>query len=329
MPVKYIWLAPVLTVGFGVAAFVTGYAIAVGRGYEEAWFSYISDGGTHPPESCVFGQLLNLSAVFLAISVYLRHRQIVVFYHHNLRMPNGWWRTMSVTLLYIGLFSSFGMSMVANFQETSIPICHLIGAMIAFFGSTVYVWGQIVLSYAMNPHLTPMWMNHFRTFFTSLATGSLVLHMICEHGHPFVKAGADGNIPTPPPVDNDIRRFYPGDPWYVNHIVTTCAEWGLVLSLEVVLLTFAWELRHFYAHLPKVHLRSSVASELIHNESVEIVKEGHHKSYNTNSQTRFGLGSGATVAPADGHTIPRARFNGRPMEVEHHEATYRRNEYVY
>uniref|UniRef100_A0AC35FB31 Uncharacterized protein n=1 Tax=Panagrolaimus sp. PS1159 TaxID=55785 RepID=A0AC35FB31_9BILA len=62
MPVHALWMFPVLTFVFGVLAFIIGYIIAVSNGYENAWFSYISDGGTHPPESCIFGQLLNLSA---------------------------------------------------------------------------------------------------------------------------------------------------------------------------------------------------------------------------------------------------------------------------
>lgn len=66
----------------------------------------------------VFGQLLNLSALFLAISVYLRHRQIVEFYWHQYRQV-GKWRGVSCGLLWLGYTSAFGVSLVANFQVDS------------------------------------------------------------------------------------------------------------------------------------------------------------------------------------------------------------------
>jgi hypothetical protein len=52
----------------------------------------------------------------VAVSVYLRHRQYVVFYGHHLGQKRGWWRTVSSILMFIGFFAAFGMSMVANFQ---------------------------------------------------------------------------------------------------------------------------------------------------------------------------------------------------------------------
>jgi hypothetical protein len=38
------------------------YSIAVGNDHVEPGFPYISDTGTRSPESCVFGQLLNIGA---------------------------------------------------------------------------------------------------------------------------------------------------------------------------------------------------------------------------------------------------------------------------
>lgn len=64
MPFHSLWIFPLLSTGFAIAAFVSGYAIAVGNKDAKAWFMYISDGGATPPESCIFGQLLNISAVF-------------------------------------------------------------------------------------------------------------------------------------------------------------------------------------------------------------------------------------------------------------------------
>ncbi|TMS37110.1 hypothetical protein L596_004111 [Steinernema carpocapsae] len=64
MAFDHAWIFPVLTATCALAAFFIGYAIGVSNGDEYAWLSYISDGGAIPPQSCIFGQLLNLSAVF-------------------------------------------------------------------------------------------------------------------------------------------------------------------------------------------------------------------------------------------------------------------------
>uniref|UniRef100_A0AC34FG93 DNA damage-regulated autophagy modulator protein 2 n=1 Tax=Panagrolaimus sp. ES5 TaxID=591445 RepID=A0AC34FG93_9BILA len=303
MPLHALWLFPVLTTVFGILAFVIGYAIAVSNGYENAWFSYISDGGTHPPESCIFGQLLNLSAACLAVSVYLRHRQYVVFYEHHLGQKRGWWRTVSSVLMFIGYFAAFGMSMVANFQETSVGTVHFIGAMIGFFGSTIYVWGQIILSFTMLPRMTPIWLNSFRVIFTTVATGALILHMICEQAQPFVKTDANGIKPTEPPLKDGIKRYAPGNPYYVNHIYATVAEWVLALALEIVLLSYAFELRSFFAHMPKLQLVESFLAT-----SVRSVVEETPQSLKRNGismvMARTLTGS-AKVSDSSSNHIPR------------------------
>ena len=48
---------------FSYVACVCRYGIAVGGKHVEPGFPYISDTGTYPPESCVFGQLMNLGAL--------------------------------------------------------------------------------------------------------------------------------------------------------------------------------------------------------------------------------------------------------------------------
>lgn len=63
---------PVFLVLYLPVSFIITYSIAVGYGHVEAGFPYISDTGTLPPESCVFGQLLNIGAVFAAFTMYVR-----------------------------------------------------------------------------------------------------------------------------------------------------------------------------------------------------------------------------------------------------------------
>lgn len=45
--------------------------------------------------------------------------------------------------LIFGLTSTAGLSIVANFQETSVIVVHLIGAVLCFGGGTAYFWTQV------------------------------------------------------------------------------------------------------------------------------------------------------------------------------------------
>uniref|UniRef100_A0A914ZTJ5 DNA damage-regulated autophagy modulator protein 2 n=1 Tax=Parascaris univalens TaxID=6257 RepID=A0A914ZTJ5_PARUN len=131
--------------------------------------SIFSDSGTLPPESCIFGQLLNLAALFLAVTVYLRHRQIVEFYWHRLKQV-GRWRITSCILLWIGYFSAFGVSVVGNFQENNVIIVHYAGALLAFGCGLIYTWAQTVFSYNMNPKLAKPIVSHCRLMLCVIST---------------------------------------------------------------------------------------------------------------------------------------------------------------
>jgi len=314
-----VWIFPILATGFALAAFICGYTIAAGKNDADAWFMYISDGGAKPPESCIFGQLLNLSAMFLAISSYLRHRQYVVYYGHYCKDKDGWWNAVSLTLMYVGFISAFGMSIVANFNELAVPAVHLIGALIAFFGATIYCWGQVFLSYALEPHMTPLWLNHIRTILVAFATGALVLHLLCEFGKPFVKK-VNGVFPTDP-TGNNIKKYDPDSPFYTNHLITTCAEWGLALSLEAVVLTFAWELRQFYIHIPKMHLKPMFfVKSFASSETRNIIQSEHENGIEQHSNSS--VRDNETIISGSSK-IPRPRINGKVAPAP------KRNEYLY
>jgi hypothetical protein len=45
--------------------------------------------------------------------------------------------------LWIGWAGAFGISLVANFQETSVFRVHMTGALLAFGLGTVYLWTQV------------------------------------------------------------------------------------------------------------------------------------------------------------------------------------------
>ena len=72
--------------------FIITYGIAVSLGHADLLWPYISDTGellvsirescslhppgTMPPESCIFGQLMNIGAVLLCFIFYTRYKQV-------------------------------------------------------------------------------------------------------------------------------------------------------------------------------------------------------------------------------------------------------------
>jgi len=276
MVLHKVWLIPVASAAFAFASFLVSYILAVANNHVDAFLPYISDTGTLPPESCVFGQLLNLSAIFLVLSAYLRHRQIVEYYGHRLQMHGkGRWRTVSFVLLGVGYLSAFGTSLVANFQETRVLIVHNIAAMVAFFAGLVYCWGQTVFSYVMKPRMFGLYLSHTRLLICISATVFLVVHVVTMWAEPFVKETApDVNMTaTTQFSEHNIERYKPDSPEYINHLVVTIAEWLLAISFELFIVSFAVELRHAYAHAPKLILKPSEQPFNDHSHTVKTASD--------------------------------------------------------
>ncbi|CEF60287.1 Frag1/DRAM/Sfk1 family-containing protein [Strongyloides ratti] len=249
---KKLWLLPVLHVTFACLAFFSGYIIIVAKNLVSPLLPYISDGGAYPPESGVFGQFLNIAAAILGIVVYVRYQQLEIFYNYN--KTEDLWKKFNITLLIIGWLSSFGMSIVANFQEYSVPMMHIIGAMLSFFGGILYVWGHIFLTIKKKPKLTPKWLFILRIILGILSLIFLIFHLITQWTFVFVEKDSNGLYPTLPSFDK--FEEYPKDsPFYARHLVTTFSEWILVLSLEAHFFSYSFELKDFMANIITVEYR--------------------------------------------------------------------------
>uniref|UniRef100_A0A0K0EWB5 DNA damage-regulated autophagy modulator protein 2 n=1 Tax=Strongyloides venezuelensis TaxID=75913 RepID=A0A0K0EWB5_STRVS len=249
---KKVWLIPILSLTFALMAFLCGYIIAVSEGHVHAIWPFISDTGTLPPESSIFSLFLNLSALFLAISVYLRHRQIVEFYWHRHRIE-GMWRCVSRLFLFLGLISALGVSIVANFQQhEAILYIHYCGALTAFGGGLIYAWGQTIFSYIMSPKLVSKLISHIRFFLSAIATTAFFTMIVfgCILGR------YDG--------DNTTSEGYHLFAWtsdipnYVEHTIGTCSEWVLAICFEIYIVTFAIELYGSTLHGPKLDIESVI-----------------------------------------------------------------------
>ena len=129
---------PVLLVANTGICFVVSYLIAYGQGHIFPFWPYISDAGAHAPESCYFGQLLNISAMCAIVFGVLRYWMIKAYMERELISTNVNW-IMNKLGLILMVLAGFGMSMVANFQESHVSQLHFIGAAMTFGLGGFYV----------------------------------------------------------------------------------------------------------------------------------------------------------------------------------------------
>jgi hypothetical protein len=247
MGLNRVWIIPFLTFIFSTAAFVVSYAIAVSLNHVTAIWPYISDSGTLPPESCIFGQLLNVAALFLACTVYLRHRQIVEFYWHHHQQP-GKWRSISCALLFLGYTSAFGVSMVANFQESNVIYVHYTGALMAFGCGLIYAWAQTVFSYLMNPKLAKPVVSHCRLVLCIIST----IFFCCMIIFGPILGKQPNSFTTG--THGGLYHWTGKEDNFAEHVFGTFSEWVLAICFQLYILSFAIELRHAYCHAPKLRL---------------------------------------------------------------------------
>lgn len=221
--------------------FTITYILAVTSGHVQPAFPYISDTGTTPPESCVFGQLLNIGAVLVLIVFYIRYRQIGT--HFEGRNSARLLKFNSVTFV-MGIAAAFGISLVGNFQETNVIVIHLIGALLAFVVGSVYCWIQTWMSYKMKdlPGNSVL-MRRIRVLISVLT----FVFMIMLFTFPPLSSSK-----IPPGSNVTIIEYWkPGLPGYNLYLVGTISEWLLALSTVVFLLTYSKEFKCFRMFSPE------------------------------------------------------------------------------
>jgi len=90
------------------ATFLVTYGIAVSLDHADSLWPYISDTGTKPPESCIFGQFLNIGAFLLCVIFYIRYKQVAEFYtaypHEKKRL-----KKMNTFSMGLGILGSLGV----------------------------------------------------------------------------------------------------------------------------------------------------------------------------------------------------------------------------
>ncbi|XP_025939745.1 DNA damage-regulated autophagy modulator protein 1 isoform X5 [Apteryx rowi] len=132
---------PALLVTWSSAAFIIPYVVAVLGGHVDPLVPYISDTGTKPPESGIFGFMINISSLLGVATMYIRYL-IIEKQNESSHFISS---SFNILSLSIGLMGCVGMGIVATFQELSVPSVHDIGALVAF-GSVIVFASQISMT---------------------------------------------------------------------------------------------------------------------------------------------------------------------------------------
>uniref|UniRef100_A0A182ML88 CWH43-like N-terminal domain-containing protein n=1 Tax=Anopheles culicifacies TaxID=139723 RepID=A0A182ML88_9DIPT len=222
--------------------FIGTYIAAVLQGHVVPTVPYISDAATYSPESCVFGQFINMGCVLLGITIYVRYRQIqeLSYRHSDVRQALGRYSGIS---FWIGIGSCLGISIVGNFQETNVRIVHYVGAFLSFGLGTVYFWIQSYISYYIQPYMGTMQKANLRMalsvvctiFFMIVAVTGVISHILFR--------------------GTDPRKWYPSDGGWEYHVASSISEWIVATAFCFYVLTFTDEFRTMqFDHPPLILL---------------------------------------------------------------------------
>ncbi|XP_045175779.2 DNA damage-regulated autophagy modulator protein 2-like isoform X1 [Mercenaria mercenaria] len=269
---RHHWLPIILTVYLPLS-FVITYSIAVGNKHVEPGFPYISDTGTRSPESCVFGQLLNIGAVLAGIIIYTRYRQSLYHFENSARK---YLLHLNTAAFITGLLTIFGVSLVGNFQETNILVVHLLGAFLAFAVGFVYMILQTIISCKSVSFKIPGNSLFIRRLRIALCVADLVLLILLSIMT--LVAGSKG-----PGEGIEVYDWTASHPGYAEHLVATISEWLVAFITVIYFATFYKEFKQFRMKPPEViyyneQPRTEIAGSA--NETTRI-STGHSMYYTT------------------------------------------------
>ncbi|XP_026203596.1 DNA damage-regulated autophagy modulator protein 2 isoform X2 [Anabas testudineus] len=251
---------PAALVVWTVASFVFAYITAVVLRHVDPLVPYISDTGTIAPERCVFGIMLDVSAFLGIATVYVRYKQVEALTGEDkLKIHR-----LNRLGLVLGLISSFGMCVVANFQKTVLFSMHLVGAIMTFGVGALYILVQTLLSLNMQPHVHSKTIYWVRLGIGLWTLGSIISMFVSSVIMYTSLRGID--------VAHKLH-WIPGETGYTAHIISTISEWFLAFSFISFFLTY---IRDFQ----KITLRAEAvlqSSHLYEWQHGGVITPGDHK----------------------------------------------------
>jgi hypothetical protein len=253
---RHAWIFPTASFLVSCIGIVIVYIMAVHRDHVAAFFPYISEAGSTPPESCVFGLILTIGSAFYVTCIYIRHRQIVSYYGYTLDRQGKCWHNISRAMMVLGFISVFGIIIVANFQASNVLSVHMTGALMAFGVGLLYAWTQTIFGYVMKPSMVARAVHHIRLVLCIL--GAVFFITMEASGFSEYKPATyrpeNSNTTTNLPFGH-WPSYVPG---YDRHIIATICEWLMVLMFQLYILTFAIEFRHISIEPMRVRLPATL-----------------------------------------------------------------------
>ncbi|KAE8615100.1 hypothetical protein XENTR_v10008408 [Xenopus tropicalis] len=208
---------PSILVIWSSAGFLFSYIISVLIGHVPPFVPYISDTGTSPPESGVFGFMISLSAMLGAATMYTRYKILEKQNHSTDFLPY----YFNKTSLAIGLLGCIGMGIVATFQEMAVPAVHDAGALITFICGVLYILLQSYISYKSCPAWNTRVTCHIRMAISVIAFIAVVPMSVFS-------------------VLSGRKRldWKPSDEGYHYHLTSAICEWIVAFGFNMYFLTF-------------------------------------------------------------------------------------------
>nr|XP_033808927.1 DNA damage-regulated autophagy modulator protein 1 isoform X1 [Geotrypetes seraphini] len=208
---------PSFLVVWSSAAFILSYVIAVLSGHVDPLVPYISDTGTNPPESGVFGFMISIAAFLGAVTMYAKYK---ILEKQN-ELAQFMTPLSNAASLIIGLMGCTGMGIVATFQELDVPVVHDVGALMTFICGVLYIVSQSVLSYKSVHVWNSLNMCHLRLAIASTSFVALVPMIICA-----ILVSMTKLIWNPDEKD------------YTAHLTSAICEWIVAFTFICFFLTY-------------------------------------------------------------------------------------------
>ncbi|XP_009954294.1 PREDICTED: DNA damage-regulated autophagy modulator protein 1, partial [Leptosomus discolor] len=186
--------------------------------------SCFSDTGTKPPESGIFGFMINISALLGVITMYIRYLLIEKQNESSHFVRS----SCNMFSLCIGLMGCIGMGIVAAFQELSVPSVHDIGALVAFGSGVVYITLQSVISYKSCPQWNTYFVCHIRMAISVISCIAFI---------PMIVFASETSMTK---ID-----WTPGEKDYTYHFVSAICEWTVAFGFVFFFLTFIRDFQRF------------------------------------------------------------------------------------
>merc|ERR1712013_746633 len=225
-------------------AILSGYAIAVGTDAVNPVFPYISDTGTTPPSSCVFGLLLSISAGFGVGVIFIQHR------HLESKITHQGVHALNDVAMLAGLLTCLGMIMVASFQWTVAGVPHIVGSAMVYLFGGMYCCCQSVLSIKRvgPPASRCVILLRVALSFVVLAGWAMaLLFMMLANAEATDAASYNGTTFG----WNQKLHWISTYPGYAQHLVSVFSEWSSSFAL---LLFFATYYKDFKNLNTKMHV---------------------------------------------------------------------------